>query len=99
MRFRNLPAQRKTDPRATGFRREKRNEKICRVHDAWTGVAHENFDAFFEVTPPGRDGSLRFQRSFGTVVQNVDEQLLQLRGVRFDGDISARNNPNWNPRL
>src|ERR1051326_2418358 len=99
MRLRDLPAQRETDSRAAGFGCKEWNEKIRRVHDARTGIADKNFDAFWQITPAGGDRSFCFERRFGGVVKNVDEQLFQLRGVRFDRHIRSWNNADRNSRL
>ena len=73
MRFRNLPAQRQADARATGFGREKWNEQIRRVHDAGPGVSHKYFDAFGQIAPARCYCPGGFERGFRRIMQNVDE--------------------------
>ena len=99
MRFGDLPAERQTNSGPAGLRREKRNEQVCRIHNPGSGIADENFHAFREIAPAGCDRSLRFERSFRGVVQNIDEQLFQLRGIGVDGDVRARNHAHCDARL
>src|SRR4030088_975781 len=99
MRFRNLPAKGQTNSRTARLRGEERHEQICRIHDAWPFVLHENLDAICDFAPANQYAATCLQRRIHRVVQNVDEQLLDLCTVRQDRQLRPRPNINAQARL
>ena len=89
VRFRDLPAQSQPDSRTARLRGEERHEEIGRVHDALPFVLHVKLDAIRNLAPANDDPAARFKRSIHRVVQNIDQQLLELRRVRANRNIGA----------
>lgn len=85
MGFGNLPAQRQTDARTFRFRGEERNEKIGRVRKAWPVIFDGDFDISSHLPPADPDATARFQRSISRIADQIDEELIQLIGVRLHG--------------
>src|SRR5471032_1997792 len=99
MCFRYLAAKRETNAGAGWLRCEERDKQICRVHDSRSLILNKNFHAVSDFAPTDRHVAVCFKRSVHRVLQNVDEQLLKLRAVGRDRQLSSGPDLDAQPHL
>src|SRR5438105_15729258 len=78
VRFRNLTAQRQTNPRALGLCGEKWHEQIRRVHDSGSFVLNKNLNRIFFLPPADYDVSARLKRGINGIAHQINQQLFEL---------------------
>ena len=93
MRFRDLPAQRQPDSGTSRLRREERHEQVRRVHDPLAFVLHENLHAISRSRQPATTPPPVSRGSIDRVVQNVNQQLLELRGISAESKLAGPAGP------
>ena len=76
-------------PEPPGLVVKKGTNKIGRVHDSLPFILHVNLHALGHFAPADDDTAAGFTRSIDRIVQNVDQQLLELRGISPHRDIVA----------
>src|SRR5581483_1265432 len=82
MRFGDLPGQHETDAGPALLGREKRNEEIRGIGEAWAFVEHPDIELGILPRPADLHATLAFERGIGRIANNVDEELLELIRVR-----------------
>jgi hypothetical protein len=60
---------------------------------------NDYFDAIAGFAPPNRHRSLRFERSVNGIVDEIDQDLFDLRRVRVDLQLRSWNHLHFEPRL
>ncbi len=99
MRFGNLSAEHQADARAALLRGKEWNEEIRRIWNARTFVHNANFQIAVRSFPTDAYAASGFQRRFHRIVDEIDEKLIELVGVRLDFQIRSRRDVYFHSRF
>ena len=86
----DLARECQTDAHAARFGGEEWDEEIRGAADAGAFIRDTDLDGILRRRPRHRHPPSRFEHRVGTVAHQVDQQLLDLIGVRVDGEVRPR---------
>src|SRR5271169_6151607 len=87
--FGNLPAENQANARAALLGGEERDEEVRWVGDARPVVLHPDFDVAVFVLPAHANTAAGFERGVHSIVEKINQKLVELRRVSLDSDVRA----------